>query len=159
MRPATESDILSIAHIEKLCFPAAEAASLASFKSRFNAFPECFFVLEIDGVVVAHTNGCRFNQPALPDELFENATLHEPSGKYQTVFGLAVLPTYQSKGLATELMQHFVDVSKSRDLCGMFLTCKEHLIPFYQQFGFTNLGVSDSCHGGARWFDMRLDFL
>lgn len=40
----------------------------------------------------------------------------------------------------------------------MILTCKDHLIHYYQKFGFVHQGVSVSCHGGAKWNDMLLEF-
>ena len=40
----------------------------------------------------------------------------------------------------------------------MILTCKEELIPYYEQFGFENRGLSASVHGGAAWYDMVLTF-
>lgn len=158
IRPATQQDIERIAAIESLCFPAAEAATLSSFQARFDVFPDCFFVLELDGNIIGHVNGCRYDQPALPDELFEDATLHNSSGQYQTVFGLAVDPAFQRQGFATELLQHFITESQSRQLCGMFLTCKQHLIEFYSHCGFACLGISESQHGGAQWYDMLLEF-
>ena len=39
-----------------------------------------------------------------------------------------------------------------------YSTCKEHLIPYYEKFGYRNCGVSESVHGGAVWYDMRLTF-
>ncbi len=158
IRSATEQDILRISDIESACFPEAEAASLSSFKARFQVFPECFYVLELNGKVVGHINGCRYDKPALPDELFEDASLHNPNGAYQTVFGLAVDPDFQRQGYARELLNHFIEESRNRKLSGMFLTCKSHLIDFYSQSGFTCLGVSESVHGGAKWYDMLLAF-
>ncbi|MCP4282258.1 MAG: GNAT family N-acetyltransferase [Alteromonas sp.] len=158
IRPARLSDLQKIADIEALCFPESEAASFDSFSKRFNVFPECFFVLEIDNEVIGHINGCRYHQPKLPDELFEDAHLHDPNGPFQTVFGLAVAPSHQRKGYASQLTQHLIDVCKDRNLSGMVLTCKEHLIPFYQSHGFESQGVSESCHGGALWYDMTLKF-
>ena len=35
------------------------------------------------------------------------------------------------------------------------LTCKEKLIHYYERFGFSNCGVSQSVHGGAVWYDME----
>lgn len=35
---------------------------------------------------------------------------------------------------------------------------RERLIPYYEKFGYQNQGVSDSAHGGAVWYDMRLTF-
>ena len=39
---------------------------------------------------------------------------------------------------------------------GVILTCKEHLIKYYEKFGFVNEGVSASTHGGVVWYQMRL---
>ena len=41
---------------------------------------------------------------------------------------------------------------------GLILTCKEGLIGFYEQFGYKNMGISASVHGGAVWYDMILEF-
>ncbi|PKF80779.1 GNAT family N-acetyltransferase [Vibrio sp. vnigr-6D03] len=158
IRPAKSEDIKKIAEIESLCFPESEAASLKSFTERFQVFPECFFVLEVNGEIAGHINGCRYHKAELPDELFENANLHNPNGMYQTVFGLAVAPSHQRKGYASKLTKHLIEVCKQRNLTGMVLTCKEHLIPFYQSHGFTSQGQSDSSHGGALWYDMTIEF-
>lgn len=158
LRQARAEDIIRIAEIENICFPEAEAATLKSIKERFTVFPECFFLLEIDGEIVGHINGCIYDRPELPDELYSDTSLHCPEGKYQTVFGLAVTPEYQRKGYASLLTKHFVDVSKYRGHHGIVLTCKEHLIDFYKQHGFIFQGKSASNHGGVSWNDMVLTF-
>ena len=158
IRQANAEDVTRIAEIEERCFPPAEAASLKSFLERFIAFPECFFVAELDGIAVGHINGCVTDQPDLPDELYHNASLHIPDGPWQTVFGLAVLPEYQHRGIATALMGHFKETAKERGKKGVVLTCKDAKIGFYEGLGFECQGVSASSHGGARWNDMVLTF-
>ena len=158
LRQANAGDIARIAEIEALCFPEAEAASLQSFNERFAVFPECFFVLEINNEIVGHINGCIYDRPELPDALYENSSLHCPDGKYQTVFGLAVAPQHQRKGYATLLIQHLIDLSKNKGRHGVVLTCKNHLLAFYQSVGFKHLGKSASNHGGVSWNDMLLTF-
>ena len=155
---ASKEDIGRIAKIESLCFPEAEAASLDSFKQRFAVFPECFFVLKVDGQIVGHINGCINDSPELPDELYADVSLHRPAGKYQTIFGLAVLPEYQRKGYATLLTKEFVKVSRERMHHGVVLTCKDYLIDFYIKSGFVLRGKSASVHGGSEWNDMLLIF-
>jgi ribosomal protein S18 acetylase RimI-like enzyme len=147
-----------MAQIEAICFPEAEAASLVSFQQRFAVFPECFFVLETDGVVVGHINGCLYHAPALPDALYSDTSLHCPKGAYQTIFGLAVDPHYQKRGYASALITHLIEVSRVKGREGIVLTCKDYLIEFYQSFGFMHQGLSVSSHGGARWNDMLLTF-
>ena len=158
IRQANAEDVTKIAEIEDKCFPPAEAASLKSFLERFMSFPECFFVAELDGKVVGHVNGCVTDEPELPDALYHNASLHIPDGPWQTVFGLAVLPEYQHRGIATALMGHFKEQAKERGKKGVILTCKDAKIGFYEGLGFACQGVSASSHGGARWNDMILKF-
>lgn len=158
IRAAEASDVTKIAEIEDKCFPPAEAASLKSFLERFMAFPECFFVAELDGKVVGHVNGCVTDEPNLPDALYHNTSLHLPDGPWQTVFGLAVLPEYQHRGIATALMGKFKEQAKKRNKEGIILTCKDEKIGFYEGLGFVCDGVSASSHGGARWNDMILKF-
>jgi len=158
LRQATAQDINRISEIESICFPAAEAASLQSFNERFAAFPECFFVLEVDNKIIGHINGCIYDKPELPDALYADATLHQPNGKYQTVFGLAIAPEYQRKGYASLLIQHFIGNSKKKGQLGMVLTCKDYLIDFYKSNEFTHEGQSASSHGGVTWNDMVLTF-
>lgn len=158
IRAAEATDVTKIAGIEDKCFPPAEAASLKSFLERFMAFPECFLVAELDGKVVGHINGCVTDEPKLPDALYHNTSLHLPHGPWQTVFGLAVLPEYQHRGIATALMGQFIEQAKKRNKEGIILTCKDEKIGFYEGLGFVCNGVSASSHGGARWNDMVLKF-
>ncbi len=157
-RQAELKDLNKIAEIEKKCFSKEEGASLCSFKERFARFSECFFVVEVDEKIVGHINGCIYDTPELPDELYSDPSLHSPDGKYQTVFGLAVDPDFQGNGYASLLIKHFIEMSKMRQHKGIVLTCKDHLINFYQNFGFKHLGKSDSNHGGVNWNDMLLTF-
>lgn len=158
IRSAQADDVIKIAEIEDKCFPPAEAASLKSFLERFMAFPECFLVAEVEGKVVGHINGCVTDCPSLPDALYHNTSLHQPEGLWQTVFGLAVLPEYQHKGIARALMRQFQKMAKERGKEGVVLTCKEAKIGFYESLGFQCEGVSESSHGGATWNDMILKF-
>ena len=43
---------------------------------------------------------------------------------------------------------------KENEVKGFVLTCKDHLIPFYESCGFRFKGVSKSVHGNAKWNDM-----
>ncbi len=158
IRLANADDINRMAEIEALCFPAAEAASLESFIARFDVFSGSFYVLEVEGKVVAHINGCINDTPTLPDALYSNPNLHQPQGSYQTVFGLAVDPAFQRRGYASMLLNHFAQVSRDNGLKGMVLTCKAHLVALYEKHHYVQQGVSSSSHGGAQWLDMLHEF-
>ena len=103
-------------------------------------------------------NGCVSNQHMICDAMYEDESLHDPYGAYQTVFGLDVHPAHQHQGYAGELMQALIETAKKERRKGMVLTCKKHLVGFYEQFGYRNMGVSASVHGGAEWYDMLLCF-
>ena len=151
---ASEMDISSIIRIEQICFPELEAANEIEIKNRFLAFPENFLVAKMGTEVVGFITGGTSNNRNLPDVFYHDTSLHDSLGKYQTVFSLAVLPNYQKRGIASNLMESFVSLAKIRHKEGMILTCKEHLIPYYQKFEFNCKGVSKSLHGNTTWYDM-----
>ncbi|WP_346353246.1 GNAT family N-acetyltransferase [Azotosporobacter soli] len=156
IRGVRYDDVVQIAAIEKICFPAAEAAGQDSFAARIAAFPDSFFVAEFDGAIIGFINGCATNSPVLYDELFHDATQHLPDGENLTVFGLDVLPECRRQGIAARLMRHFIETARKNGKKRVLLTCKEALVPYYASFGYKNDGLSASTHGGAEWFDMTL---
>lgn len=158
IRNAQPEDVEEMIAIEHICFPPAEAADAQSICERYAAFPENFFVAELDGSVVGFVNGCTTDEPTLPDELYHDVSLHKPYGAYQTVFGLDVLPAYRNQGIAAQLLQRMIDEARARECLGVVLTCKDHLKHYYEKFGFIYRGVSNSTHGGAKWNDMLLNF-
>lgn len=156
IRQVQAADAGQIAMIEALCFPAAEAAGLETFQERIAVFPDCFFVAETGGIMIGFINGCATNSGVIRDELFHNAHDHIADGKNQAIFGLDVIPSYRRHGIAAKLMRHFIEAAKVRGRETVILTCKQHLIPYYEKFGFVNNGISQSTHGGSQWFDMTL---
>ncbi len=157
IRKVLQEDIVRLAEIEEVCFPEEEAASLKTIQERYSAFSENFLAAEAGGKIVGFINGCATNSAFLYDALYHDAREHVPDGKYLTVFGLDVLPDYQRKGIAAMLMEQYIQKSMSERRKGIILTCKDHLVHYYEKFGFTSGGVSESSHGGAVWYDMLLD--
>ena len=137
LRAATPKDVDILASIEAQSFPEAEMATRESFEKRLAVFPD---------------------NRTISDDMFENASLHVPNGRWQSVFGLAVIPSKRHQGCASTLMRAFIEKARQEGRDGLILTCKEKLIPFYEGFGYVNCGVSKSVHGGAVWYDMELDF-
>lgn len=158
IREVTQGDLKAVIELEALCFPKAEAASEASLKQRMEIFPHSFLVLEREGHIIGMINGCMTNQKTISDDLYEDGNRHDPNGAYQAVFGLDVHPDQQHQGYATALMNAFIKQSKVEGRKGMILTCKKQLIPFYESFGYQNMGISSSTHGGVIWYDMLLEF-
>ena len=158
IRTASMKDVDTLTEIEAASFPPAEKATRESFEKRLAVFSDCFLILEDAGRPVGLIDGMITNETTISDEMFEDASLHNPRGRWQSIFGLAVLPEERGKGFASALMRSFIEKARQEGRDGLILTCKEHLIDFYSRFGFVSSGVSKSVHGGAVWYDMMLRF-
>lgn len=158
IRQVRVEDLEKVTQVEEVCFPAAEAAGRESLLARIERFSDSFFVAEVGGEIVGFINGAVTDNRTIEDEMFEDASLHNPLGSYQSIFGLDVAPRWQHKGIAGELMKYMIEDARKRGRKGLILTCKEKLIGFYEKFGYKNLGISKSVHGGAVWYDMILEF-
>ena len=141
IRLADPGEADRLAEIEAICFPPAEAASHEEVVKRMGAFPENFVVAVKDEQIVGFINGGTTDKPVLPDEFYHDITLHRKDGDIQTVFGLNVIPEYRHQGIAGELVEYFKELAKERGKKALILTCKEHMIPFYESHGLKKLGV------------------
>lgn len=159
IRKVKPEDLDAVTRVEAVCFPEAEAAPRESFRQRISTFPDSFFVAEKDGEIIGFINGCATDSRVIFDEMFADASHHREDGIYQSIFGLDVIPEYQHQGLASRLMKHLIEDAREKGRKGLTLTCKDRLIGFYERFGYKNLGLSQSVHGGAVWYDMILEFL
>ncbi|MBQ9931959.1 MAG: GNAT family N-acetyltransferase [Firmicutes bacterium] len=158
IRKATIDDLTAIARVEAECFPAAEAATEASFRDRLTFYPEHFWLLFEEETLLSFVNGMVTDEPDLRDEMYEKAALHNEDGKWQMIFGVNTLPDHRRKGLAERVLKQVIADAKDQARKGLVLTCKEHMIHYYEKFGFVNEGVSPSVHGNVRWYQMRLEF-
>ena len=158
IRLATIDDLNEITKVEALCFPKAEAATKESFRKRLEVFPNHFWLLEDSGRIVSIVNGMVTDLEILQDEMFENALMHNENGAWQMIFGAETVPSYRRQGCMERLLKHVIEEVQFQGRKGLVLTCKEGLVHYYEKFGFVNEGKSESTHGGAVWFDMRLTF-
>lgn len=151
-----QKDLELIANLEATCFPSEEAASKEALKERLSVYPQGFFVGEIDQEIIGFINGGATNALELEDDFFKSMDLHQENGKNLVVFGLDVHPDHRKKGFARQLMSHFISFARKTGKEKIILTCKDYLVAYYETFGYKNMGVSDSTHGGATWYDMIL---
>ena len=156
IRNVRPEDLQAVTALEAHCFPPEKAAGEAAFAYRIAAFPERFFVAEVDGQIVGMVNGCASSLPLIEDRLFEPQG-HEPEGKNQMVFGLAVEPAFQRQGIGGALLRHLIAYARETGMTQVTLTCREMKIAYYSKFGFENRGISGSVHGGVPWYDMVLE--
>lgn len=158
IRTAVPEDLDMVAQVELSCFPAAEAADRKSLKERLETFPQSFLVAEAEGRIIGFINGAVTDERTTSDEMFEDISLHNPRGAYQSIFGLDVIEQYRRRGVAAGLMEAMIETAREQGRKGLILTCKDRLIHYYEKFGYVNMGLSRSVHGGAVWYDMILEF-
>lgn len=144
--------------MEQKCFPKAEAASRESFEKRLSVYPNHFWLLEDEGKLVGFVNGMVTGSDTLTDEMYEDANLHEENGQWQMIFGVNTIREYRRQGCAEKILNKVIEDAKKQGRKGLVLTCKDKLVHYYAKFGFKNEGISESTHGGAVWYDMRLVF-
>ena len=147
-----------IAAVEAECFPAAEAATERSIRERLEVYPNHFWLLTDEEKIVGFVNGMVTEEPDLTDEMYENAEMHREDGRWQMIFGVDTIPEYRRRGCAGRLLRQAIADARAQGRDGLVLTCKERLIPYYARFGFRNEGISESVHGNAVWYQMRLSF-
>lgn len=159
IRKATMNDLDAISEVESECFPAAEAATKAEFRERLESYADHFLLMFDGEKLAAFIDGFVTDEPDLTDEMYENAAMHNESGKWQMIFGVNTLPEYRRRGLAGALINEMIAEARRQGRDGLVLTCKYRLVHYYAKFGFLNEGVSEkSTHGGAVWNQMRLTF-
>lgn len=158
VRHGMMADLDAVARVEAECFPPAEAAKKDSFAARLAHFADHFWLLFEEGRLVSFVNGMVSDSPALTDDMYADAAMHNPDGAWQMIFGVNTVPDCRRRGLAERLLNTAIREAREQGRKGLVLTCKTHMIHYYAKFGFVNEGVSDSDHGGAQWYQMRLTF-
>lgn len=158
IRNATLADLSAVAEVERRCFPPKEAATEEEFRERLEAYADCFWLLFEDGRLASFIDGMATDEADLRDEMYADASLHRPDGRWQMIFGLNTLPEYRRRGYAAMLVRHLTEESRKRGKLGVVLTCKERLVSYYASLGFENEGLSSSTHGDVSWYQMRLTF-
>jgi len=158
IRNADMRNLDAIAKLEALCFPPSEAAAREEFEARLLVYPSHFWLLEDAGELIGLINGMVTDEPTIRDEMFEHAALHQERGAWQAIFGVNTSPARRRQGCAAGMMKRVIADARDQGRKGCILTCKDALVHYYEKFGYRNEGVSQSVHGGAVWYDMRLEF-
>lgn len=158
IRMATMDDLEAITSVEAECFPSAEAATKEEFAGRIQSYGTHFWLMCEEEKIIAFVDGMVTDERNLTDEMYEKAELHKETGAWQMIFGVNTLPEYRRQGFAGKLLRYAINDARAQDREGLVLTCKEKLVHYYEKFGFQNEGVSESVHGGAIWYQMRLTF-
>ena len=158
IRHAYLDDLPAIVAVEARCFPPAEAADEAVFHDRLTHYPQHFWLLFIGKELVSFVDGMATDEPNLRDAMYADASLHQPQGRWQMIFGVNTILSRRKQGCAGMVLERVVADARAQGRKGLVLTCKEHLVHYYAKFGFVSEGVSQSEHGGALWYQMRVTF-
>ena len=157
-RAATVADTKELADMEKICFPENEFCSYEDMKDRVEHAAEDFLIAydQVNRKIAGYLSGIHSSSEAFLDAFFTNASLQEDNAKNCYLLSLEVRPEYRGRGIASQLMNRYQDKEKARGTERIYLTCHEHLIPFYEDFGYEHIGPSPSTWGGEPWEDMVL---
>ncbi len=156
IRIVTQQDLDRCFEIESVSYSGDEAATKAKILKRIKTYPEGFIVLENNREIIGFINSGATQKVELSDEEFKELIGHDPEGKHIVILSVVIHPDYQGKGMASKLMNSFIDKMKALDKTDILLICQSELIDMYARYGFVNLGISDSDHGGMSWNEMSL---
>ncbi len=158
IRQAGPEDLAAVMEIEHACFPQAEAAPKETLLKRLESYGDSFLLAELEDEIIGFVNGALVEDRVICDEMFADPGFHDKKHAYQAIFGLDVLPAYRKQQVARLLLDTLIEQTRRKGKKGLILTCKENLLKYYESFGFVNMGLSASVHGGATWYDMILEF-
>jgi GNAT superfamily N-acetyltransferase len=80
---------------------------------------------------------------------------HQEQGGTVCVHSVAVAKEFQGMGLGTVLMKAYIQrIKDSKCAERMALLAHEHLIKFYIELGFQNMGKSSATFGGGNWHNL-----
>lgn len=99
----------------------------------------------------------RTRRSSLPskDKEGEEPAGHQEQGGTICIHSVAVSPEFQRLGLGTVLMKAYVArIKDSKSAQRLALLAHDRLVPFYQSFGFENMGPSAVTSHGGNWNNM-----
>lgn len=141
-------DTEAASEIERLGYPADEAASLKTLRYRSSAAPALFFgAYEGSGTLVGFVSATLSESDALDHD---SMSTHDPNGSLVCLHSVCVHPSFQRKGIATQLMVQFVAHLKRGGVGKKIaIISHDHLLAWYQSLGFKLLGPSLVAHGSS----------
>lgn len=157
-RDGLPEDGPELADLEEICFPPGERISRDVIVKRAADFPDQFLVAyDPKGRMIAGCiAGVATDRNAFSDEFFTDPAIHDPTGRTIMITGLEVRSEYRHIGLATELMNRFIEREREGGRRRIVLTCLERLVPFYENMGYRKIGLSESVLGGEAWYEMDM---
>ncbi|KAL5361068.1 hypothetical protein BJX96DRAFT_151353 [Aspergillus floccosus] len=180
----TVSNVDDCVNVES-AFPEQERCTRDKFIYRLNRCPELclgLFTLPVlkEGepkprpTLVGHIVATRTSNATVTDKAMEfpanwktermtvengETVGHDEYGGTIAIHSLAVLPEHQGKQVGSTLMKSYIHRIREAQIADrLAIIVHDHLIPFYESFGFENRGPSKCQFGGGGWTDMVLEF-
>ena len=73
-------------------------------------------LLFIEDRLVSFVDGMVTDAPDLEDIMYEDASLHDPEGKWQMIFGVNTIPSCRRKGYAGMLIRKLTDMAREQGI-------------------------------------------
>lgn len=162
-------------------FPEAERCSRDKFIYRLTRCPELslgIFTLPVldenkpkpRATLVGHIIATRTSEPLVTDRAMHlpkdwqaerwtyednQAVGHEEGGRTIAIHSLAVLPEHQGKQVGSTLLKSYIHRIREAQIADRIaIIAHDHLVPFYESFGFECRGPSKCQFGGGGWVDL-----
>ena len=156
-RQPKAADLDRCYEIEVNSYAGDEAATKEKISKRIRTYPQGFLLIENEKEIIGFINSGATDNVELSDESFKELIGHDSQGKIIVIMSVVTHPDYQRQGIASQLMRRFIGDMKEAHKKQIYLICQTELIPMYASFGFIDLGMSESEHGGLEWHEMVLE--
>ncbi|WBW71902.1 polyamine N-acetyltransferase [Schizosaccharomyces osmophilus] len=158
IRNIEKSEVKQVAHLEDLCFPENERASLKTISYRVSQAPELqlglFAPTEHTTTLIGHLMATRTSSESVT---VESMSKHKPTGNNIAIHSLSIHPAHRNRGYAKQLIKE-LQFRSGKTLSpkprNMTLLAHKPLIPLYEEVGFKLMGESACKFGGDTWYDM-----
>ncbi|KAK4052711.1 hypothetical protein OIV83_001998 [Microbotryomycetes sp. JL201] len=148
-------DIGRAFELESAGYPADEAASLESLRSRQQGAPELFLGAYDGQTLVGFVCGTLTDKATLTHD---SMSTHVPDAPYVAIHSVCVASSHRRQGIALGLVRDYIARLRSAGRYhGALLIAHDNLIPLYQKAGFELVGKSSVVHGSEPWFEMKAD--
>lgn len=155
LKKAGMADLEAILELENLAFPKEEREDEKRFVYRMENYG-WWFRKAMDGdQMAAYLCARPVEETGIKDGMYLPQPF--PEGDSLAILSLAVHPQRRGKGMGEFLLKDLIYLCREEGMKRVILACKKELIPYYNKLGFVEAGLSQSTHGGAVWYDMKLD--
>ncbi|EPX74851.1 polyamine N-acetyltransferase [Schizosaccharomyces octosporus yFS286] len=158
IRNIEKSEIKQVAHLEDLCFPENERASLKTITDRVSQASELqlglFAPTKHTTTLIGHLMATRTSSESVT---VDSMSKHEPTGNNVAIHSLSIHPAHRSRGYAKQLIKELqFRCEKTVSPKPRIITLLAHkpLIHLYEETGFKLMGESACKFGGDTWYDM-----